>query len=93
MSRVVRPDEQFSECLLDLVALPAARGAIMEGITLTLAEDPTSGTYLTGGIEDPMAMWTFIIPEAPGWNTPRMRALYTFDAEFLNLHWLELAPV
>jgi len=85
VARGVKWHPHFEERFAELVPSAVAREAILTGIRVTIAEDPHVGEPLDSKTD---SCWLAEIPEAPGWGTPRMVLMYTFDEDDIWLTWL-----
>jgi hypothetical protein len=85
-TRTLRESVAFAEQRALLVPDARAWDEIWFALDATIAADPTVGEQV-----DDTAFWLITTERAAAWGLPRMRVLYTFDDEFVDLLELDLA--
>jgi hypothetical protein len=77
-------DEQFEKLVPD----ERTRLTILAGLEATILIEPTVGELLNPDDDQPGSCWLVKIPAAPGWGTPEMILMYTFDDDHVWLTWV-----
>lgn len=84
--RTLRESASFATARDHLVPNPYTWEHLWAGLDCTIAETPTVGEQV-----DETPFWIVTTEYAPAWGLPRLRILYSFDEQFLDMLEIDYA--